>query len=71
MEIRSFVANLFIGQMQGETEGQRNMIKLKATYRNFSKAPVRDEYQFCQGVGASLPCIDRPNSNFKARRKMM
>jgi hypothetical protein len=35
------------------------------------KATVKEEYQFCQGVGALFPCIDRQTSNFKPRRKMM
>jgi hypothetical protein len=64
-------ADLFMGQMEEQTEGQRNMMKLKATYRNFSKTPVREQYHLCHGVGACLPCIFRHTSNFKPRRKMM
>ena len=47
------------------------MMILKETYRNFSKAPVRDEYQFPHGVGACLPCIIRQTSNFKPLSKML
>jgi hypothetical protein len=34
--------DLFMGQMEEQTEGQRNMLNLKATNWNFSKAPVRN-----------------------------
>ena len=54
MEIRSLGADLFMGQMEKQTEGQRNMMKLKATYRNFLNSPVREEYQLCDGVEACL-----------------
>ena len=57
MEIRSVGTDLLMGQKEEQTEGQRNMMKLKATYRNFPNAPVIDEYQFCHGAGACLPII--------------
>jgi len=60
MEMRSVRADLFMGQMEEQTEGQRKMMKLKANYRNFSN-----------GVGACFPYIVRQPSNFNSRRKMM
>ena len=62
---------LFMGQMEEKTEGERNMLKLKATYLNFSNAPVRDEYQFSHGFGACVPCIVRQTSNFQPRRRIV
>ena len=59
-----------IGPWQ-QTEGQRNVMNLKATYRNFSNTPVRDESHFCHGVVACLPFIVRQTSDFEPRRKMM
>jgi hypothetical protein len=59
MEIRSVVADLILGQLEGRTEGQRNVMKLQQTYRNYSNAPLRDDYQFSHGVGAFLTCIVR------------
>jgi len=69
MEIRSVGSDLFMGQVEEQTEGQRNKMKLIATYQKFSKAPVREKYQFCHGFGAFLPCNIRQNSDFKTRRK--
>jgi hypothetical protein len=42
MEIRSVGPDFFMGQMEEQTEEQRNILNLKATYRNFSNAPVRN-----------------------------
>jgi hypothetical protein len=35
MEKGSVGADLFMGQIEEQTEGKRNVMKLKATYRNF------------------------------------
>ena len=44
---------------------------LKATYRNFPNAPLREEYQFPQEVGACFSCIFSQISNLKPRKKML
>ena len=42
---KSFGGSRFVhGQMEDQTEGQRNKMKLQNIYRNLSKAQVRDEY---------------------------
>ena len=65
MEIRSVGSDLFMGQMEEQTEGKGNMMNFKANYSNFSNAIVREEYHICHDVGVCLPCIIRQTSNFK------
>ena len=69
MSVLSVGADLFVGEMEEQNEGQSNMMKLKANYHNFSIAPLRDQYKFCHGIGPCLPCIVRRNSIFKSRKK--